>query len=142
MHMISFPHCMQRTLHQNNVLPPTHTQSLVFFSPQNVKHYHTYMHAGRLSVCQHISAELSIHPSLSSPSPPVHLIPCLPPSLPSHLPGLQQGHTPQLPCACTRTNTQTHTITHMHKEQERECDGREDKKGGGESRFHATLSTG
>lgn len=134
--MISFRSRMQKNLTVEECVS-THTHNHLYFFPlQNAKHYHTYMHAGKLSGCQHITAELSIHLSIhpSLPPRPIHLISCFPPSLPSHLPGLQQGHTPQLPC--------THTQTHMHKEQERECDREEDKKGGGESRFHATLSTG
>lgn len=119
--LISKSHAANLTVEE---CAPTHTHNHLYFSPlQNAKHYHTYMHAGWLSVCQHITAEPSIHPSLAP----------IPPSLPSHLPGLQQGHTPQLPCA----------HTHRHTKSERgSAIGREDRKGGGESRFHATLSTG
>lgn len=92
--LISKSHAANLTVEE---CAPTHTHNRLYFSSlQNAKHYHTYMHACWLSVCQHITAEPSIHPSLTP----------IPPSLPSHLPGLQQGHTPQLPCAHTHTDTQ------------------------------------
>lgn len=108
-HTSPIPGCMQRTLQQHKVLPPTHSISSIYFTTECQTFAYIYMHAGGLSVCQCITA--SIFPSLHAP-PPHSTHPLLSPSFPSHLASLQQGHTPQLLCA----------RTHMHRERAKECD--------------------
>lgn len=127
-HTSPIPGCMQRTL-QQQVLPPTHSISSIYFTTECQTFAYIYMHAGGLSVCRRITA--SIFPSLHAP-PPIQLIPCfLHPSL----------HTWQAYSKVTHLNysVRAHTCTESER---RSVIGGEDKKGRGGSRFHATMSTG
>lgn len=121
-HMISFSSIVQRTLQQKNVLPPTYTITCISFE---FRMANIIIHICSVPTYTR-TAQPSIHLSHNSSH-------ALPPSVPSHLPGLQQGHTPQLPCARTHTHTKSKRGSAIWKQ---------DKKGGGVSRFHATLSTG
>ncbi len=92
----------------------THTHNcLYFFSLQNAKHYHTYMHAGGISLCQHITAEPP-HPSIApftlSPHSSHPLLPSIPP------------FTPARPTARSHTSItlRAHTDRHTHAQRVRE----------------------
>ncbi len=116
-----------------------HTQSLVFLSTTECQTL-PYIYAHRQAISLPTYNSPSVRPFPLSPHSSQLFLPSIPP------------FTPARPTARSHTSItpRTHTQTHVHKEwgsegaRERgsECDREEDKKGGGESRFHATLSTG
>lgn len=122
-HMNSFPSRMQRTLQLKNVFPPTQTHNYCLFFPlHNI--YAKHMH-----LCTSGQAQWHSFPSIPSPCTPPPFLICLFPC-----------RTPARPTARSHTSI---TCTHICTKSERgSAIVREDKKGGGESRFHATLSNG
>lgn len=123
-HMNSFPSRMQRTLQLKNVCFHPHKHTITAFS----FHYTTYMPNTCIYAQAGRHSGTVFHPSLHPAPPPPFLI-CLFPC-----------RTPARPTARSHTSI---TCTHICTKSERgSAIVREDKKGGGESRFHATLSNG
>lgn len=121
-HLISKLHVKDLT---EKECPSTYTQSLEFLLTPDCKTL-PYIYAGCLPTYNmEPSIHLSLHPLPHSSHP---LCPSIPP------------FTPARPTARSHTSITQHTHK-CTKSEKASVIGREDKKGGGESRFHATLST-
>lgn len=123
--LISKSHAKDLTA-EECVFPPTQTHNYCLFFPlHNI--YAKHMH-----LCTSGQAQWHSFPSIPSPCTPPSSLICLFPC-----------RTPARPTARSHTSITPRTCTHICTKSERgSAIVREDKKGGGESRFHATLSNG
>lgn len=130
-----------RLLHMHG---QTHTHRRVFLFTTECQTFPYIYASARLSVCQHITAQPSIHPSIQANLPFIS-----PPASPLPFIHTSQAyskvtHLNYPGCAHTHSKKNTHTqhAQSQSRSKKGSAIGRRDKEGGGEYRFHATLSSG
>ena len=97
-------HDLISKLHTDNLTEEGCASSYTFTPTCTHKITCTYFHCRMPNISIHIRIQ-ALARQHEKAEPSIHLIRCFPASMPSHLPSLQQGHTPLLPCARTQTLT-------------------------------------